>query len=116
MIIITALAMLPEVILHVHSMSMDISEITTDEVISALDDEEESGNHQGRLYCWPGNDSHVNAPEEAERVMNYKDLCAEEYEFWSLETGDVLYMYSEVQADGQKRLVWHLVTFDEIER
>lgn len=116
MIIITALSMLPEVIMHVHSMSMDISEITIDEVIHTLDDEQLNGDHQGRLYCWPGNDADVNAPEEAERVMNYKDLCAEEYEFWSLEEGDVLYMYSEVQADGQTRLVWHLATFDSIER
>ena len=116
MIIITDLKLLPEVVMHAHSMSMDISEITINEVIQALDDEELNGDHQYRLYCWPGNDSHIEAPKEAERVMSYKDLCAEEYEFWSIEAGDVLYMYSEVTTEEGKRVVWHLVTFDSIER
>jgi hypothetical protein len=116
MIIITALKLLPEVVMHAHSINMDISETTIDDVIHALDDEAENGDHQGRLYCWPNNNPEEVVPQEAERVMGYKDLCAEEYELYSLESGDVVYFFSEVYTDSDPKIVWHMATFDSIER
>ena len=116
MIIITQLKLLPEVVMHAHSMSMDISEITVDEVIQALDDEALNGDHNGRLYCWPGHERVIETPKEAERVMSYKDLCAEEYELWSLEEGDAVYFFSTVDTETGPKTVWHLATFDSIER
>lgn len=116
MIIITALKLLPEVVMHTHSISMDISEITIDEVLQTLDDPQAIKDHDERIYCWPSNDTEERGPAEAERVMNYKDLAAEEYEFWSLEVGDVVYFFSEVYTDTDPKIVWHMATFDNIER
>lgn len=113
MLIITNSNFLKDIVLSAHSMSVDVSETISQEVIAALDDEVDQNSHQGKLYCWTGNDA---VPSEAEAIMGYKDLCAEEYEFDSLEEGDVVYMYSEHSTDEGDKVAWHVITFDDITR
>lgn len=115
MIIITASSFIPAIILAAHSMSMDVCEVDSQQIINDLNEEMNSGDHNGRLYCWTGEDKNV--PEEAMNMMSYNDLFAEEYEFPSLEEGDVVYVYTMVDTDEERmRAAWHMITFDNIER
>ena len=115
MIIITSSQFISSIILAAHSIQMSVSEVDSQHVINTLDDEADGNYHDGRVYCWTGEDKNV--PEEAERIMGYKDLCAEEYEFPSLEVGDIVFVYTMVETDEEtQRAAWHLITFDEIDR
>jgi hypothetical protein len=112
MIIITSSNFISAIILTAHSMQMDVREVDSQEVINTLDEAEAS---EDRCYCWTGDDKNV--PEEANNMMGYKDLCAEEYEFPSLEVGDTVFVYTMVDTDEETmRAAWHMILFDEIER
>ena len=117
MIIITASSFIPAIILAAPSMSMDVCEVDSQQIINDLNEEMDAGDHNGRLYCWSG-DMHVkDIPEEVEAIMSYNELFAEEYEFPSLEEGDVVYVYTMVDTDEERmRAAWHMITFDNIER
>ena len=112
MIIITSSSFISAIILTANQMQMDVREVDSVEVINTLDDAETSNT---RCYCWTGEDKNV--PEEANNMMSYKDLCAEEYEFPSLEVGDIVFVYTMVDTDEEvERAAWHMILFDEIER
>jgi hypothetical protein len=112
MIIITSSSFISAIILTAHQMNLDIHEVDSQEVINTLDDADDSGT---RCYCWTGDDKNV--PEEANNMMSYKDLCAEEYEFPSLEEGDIVFVYTMVDTDEESmRAAWHMIMFDSIER
>ena len=114
MIIITASSFIPAIILAAHSLSMDVCEVDSQQIINDLNDEMDAGDHNGRLYCWSGNET---VPEEVNNIMSYNNLFAEEYEFPSLEEGDVVYVYTMGEDEkGVRRAAWHMITFDSIER
>ena len=117
MIIITASSFIPAIILAAHSMSMDVCEVDSQQIINDLNEEMSSGDHNGRLYCWSGNVPVSEIPEEVEAIMSYNDLFAEEFEFPSLEEGDVVYVYTMVDTDEEvERAAWHMITFESIDR
>ena len=110
MIIITGSNFIPAIILTAHQMELDIQEVDSQDVINTLDDADDSGT---RCYCWTNNDKNV--PEEASNMMGYKDLCAEEYEFPSLEEGDIVFVYTMIETDEEtQRAAWHRIMFDYI--
>jgi hypothetical protein len=112
MIIITSSTFISSIILTAHQMQMDVREVDSQDVINTLDDAEASDT---RCYCWTGDDKNV--PQDATDMMGYKDLCAEEFEFDSLEVGDMVLVYTVCDTDEETdRTAWHMILFDEIER
>ena len=118
MIIITSSAFMSSIILTAHSMQMEVKEVNIDTVTMTLDNTIEtslSGDYRNEpCYCWTGEDKNI--PTEAVSVMSYKDLCAEEYEFPSLEEGDTVFVYTRVETDEGWKCAWHMILFDEIDR
>ncbi len=111
MIIITSSAFMSSIILTAHSMQMDVKEVDVDSVVMSLDD---AASDNDPCYCWTGEDKNI--PAEAMGIMSYKDLCAEEYEFPSLEVGDTVFVYTRVETDEGWKCAWHMILFDEIDR
>ena len=113
MIIITDSYFAKEILFAGHSSQMEVYEVDFHSVFSALEEEDAFGDHNGRVYCWTGERE---VPEEVKGILEFRNMCTEEYVFDSLEARDTIYFYTEIAYEECVRIAYHMATFAEIEK
>lgn len=105
MIIVTSAENLVHVMVNIPSASLSFDPITSDEAVNIL---EEARIADDLCYVWQ--DENYAVSPEINKVIEYKDLCAEEYAFDKLIVGDIVIVYGAQEVPHP----WWIVVIDNV--